>query len=380
MDLFGILEKKKNSVDLEQYKYPLGESLKDTDWSGKKAPDTISDLNFNGVVILKNTTTDSKTIKLGHCFFSYINIKDQNSSNIGKFTFEMCKVEKGRLYNCSAQLKIRDCNINTLILDGQSDISKIKIEKSNIGSIILQKDTRVGKISITNESVIKNIDCRDGLIEDMNINDSKVGYVRINNSIGNLALDNGAVLSRFSIEKEDSFKSFIKLMDEKRRAKAGGTLSEKIAEAQRQNSIFQAALSQYESDHRFEESDLCLVYLRHIGCAIKRMESKHIASKIYYAFKGVIFEKVFGWGVRITNVLVSSLVLIMLFSLIYLFDTSLSWDFVQCLKTSVVNFFNINITMPPTTTEIADICLVEEIIGIVMITITTGVIVRKIIR
>ena len=265
-----------------------------------------------------------------------------------------------------------------MILDGKSKIEKLNIEGCSVGTIILEKNTYIDRLSITGDSNVDMTDCRDGNMGDVVINNSKVEYIRINHKVGNISLGNGATLERFSIEKEHAFKEFTKTLKEKRRAASKGTFSEKMAEAQCQKSLFLAALSQYESDHKFDEADLCLVNLRSIECAIKCIESKNIFIRLYHFSEKFIVGGALGWGVKISNTLSTSVIMMLVFAAIFYYRLSDERSLLGCVKVSIENFFNLNSSeiIP----RLANLDLLEQVVGVIMLTIFTGVIVRKIIK
>lgn len=370
------LEKKKDRIDLSSLAL-ADETEKKRDWTKKTIPNAISGIKFDGVVILKNTKTDSKKLNLDHCFFEYINIKEE-SEEIRTFRFVSCKIEQVRFFNCETDIHYADCYIDKLILDGRSKIAKLDIEGCSVGTIILEKGTTIDRLSITGDSNVNMIDCRDGDIGNIVINNSKVEYIRINHKVGNISLGNGASLERFSIEKEHAFKEFTKALKEKRKIASKGTFSEKIAEAQCQKSIFLAALSQYGSDHKFDEADLCLVNLRSIECAIKRIESRNIFIKAYHIAENFIVGGALGWGVKISNTLLTAVIMMLVFASIFYYKISDERSLLGCVKVSIENFFNLNSSeiIP----RLGNLDLLEQIVGVIMLTIFTGVIVRKIIK
>lgn len=370
------LEKKKDRIDISSLTL-IDDSEKKRDWSKKIIPSRISGIKFDGVVILKNTKTDNKKVYIDHCFFDYINIKEE-SEEIESFKFVSSKIEQVRFFKCDTTIHYIDCFIDKLILDGMSKIDKLNLEGCNVGTVILEKGTVIDQISITGDSNVTMIDCRDGDIEDIIINNSKVEYIRINHKVGNISLGNGASLERFSIEKEHAFRDFTKTLKEKRKAVSKGTFSEKIAEALRQKSIFLAALNQYGEDHKFDEADLCLVNLRSIECAIKRIESKNIFVRLYHIAENFIVGEALGWGVKISNTLLTSAIIMLIFASVFYFKLSFERGILGCIKVSIENFFNLNsLEVIP---KLGNLDLLEQLVGVIMLTIFTGVIVRKIIK
>lgn len=377
-DFWGYLkklEKKKQRVELSAI--ATADNEKKRDWSRKFIPSNISGISFDGVVILKNTKTDNNKLNVDHCFFDYINIKDE-TDEIESFRFVSCKIEQARFFKCDTTISFTDCFIEKLILDGRSNIHKLNIEGCTVGTIILEKSTIIEQMPITGDSNVSKIDCRDGEIQSVIINDSKVEYIRINHKVGSISMGNGAILERFSIEKEHAFKDFTKALRTKRETASKGNFSEKLSEAHCQKNIFLAALNQYESDHKYDEADLCLENLRSIECAIKFIESRNIFKKIYYLAENAIVGKALGWGIEIINTLITSAIIILSFALLFYYKLSPERSLLGCIKISVGNFFNLNSSQ--IIEKLCNLDLAEQIVGVIMLTIFTGVIVRKIIK
>lgn len=370
------LEKKKQRVDLSALTL-VDDAEKKRDWTKKVIPMTISGIKFDGIVIFKNTKTDNRKINIDHCFFDYLNIKEE-AEEIESFKFISCKIEQVRFFKCETTIKYADCFVEKLVLDGGSKIENLTLEGCTVGTIILEKGTVLDHLSISGDSNVNMIDSRDGDINNVVINNSKVEYIRINHKVGDISIGNGSLLERFSIEKEDAFKEFTKTLREKRKIAQKGTFTEKMAEAQRQKTIFLAALNQYTSDHKFDEADLCLVNLRGIECAIKRIESRYKIIKAYHVAEYFILGKAFGWGVKIVNTLITSAIMMLLFAFLFYFKLSFEKSLPSCIKVSIENFFNLNSSeiIP----QLGNLDLLEQLVGVIMLTIITGVIVRKIIK
>ncbi|HJI60703.1 MAG TPA: hypothetical protein OIM34_01760 [Ruminococcus bromii] len=131
---------------------------------------------------------------------------------------------------------------------------------------------------------------------------------------------------------------------------------------------------------------MCLVNLRKIDCALKKIDSKNFFQKALYYTMDFVLGKMFGWGVKISNTLVTASVTILGFTVLYFYFLYIKLEenkefasiISMSLTASINRFFNVNEVNPMTILPYFD--TVEQIVGIVMLTIITGVLVRKIIK
>lgn len=366
-------------VDVSSLSNHIGDSNKKVDWSDRILPGTLSGLQISGVVTLKNTKTHEKTLSVDHCYFDYMNIKEEDNAEIKRFTFIECKIEQMRFFHCEIEVNFVDCFIDKLFLDGNSQISKLGLRGCSINNLIILKNSATENISLSEDTKIGTLDCRDGEIPLLMVNDSHIDYLRINKSIGDLILDNGGTLDRFSIEQEKALKAFLDNLNKKKKnAAENKSITGKLVEIHRQKAIILAALSEYEIEHKFVESDMCLIRLRSIDIAIKKLQTHNIFKKGFYSLEDFIVGTAFGWGVKILNTISTSCVVIVGFAAFFAYQMYGEWSIWKCLRVSVGNFFNLNSTV--LYPELLRVDLAEEIVGVIMLTILTGVIVRKIIR
>lgn len=366
-------------VDIRDLSHLVGETDKAIDWSEKIIPGSLTGLRIHGVVTLKNSKTYEKALNVDHCFFDYLNIKDEDNAEIERFVFKECKIEQVRFFQCIVKIQLVDCFIEKLFVDGGSNISEINIQGCTINNIIIEKNSSINLISVNEDTKIETFDSRDGSISVLKVNSSHIGFLRINKTIGDILLSNGGSLDRFAIEQDNSLKSFFDTLNNKRKSVSSkNSLTGKLAEARCQKAIILAALSEYEIEHRFYEADLCLIRLRSIDIAIKKLQSSNSVKIMLYTFEYFLIGIAFGWGVKIYNTIVTSCVVMLLFAVFYLYKMLNEWNIWKCIRISIGNFFNLNSTV--LYPELLRVDLAEEIVGVIMLTILTGVIVRKIIR
>lgn len=355
------------------------------DFSNQILPNEIADRKFSDEIILKDTKTDTKKLCIKNCIFKYLNIKDEDADEIREINFKNCNIKKLRVFQSSILLNFDECNIDTLVIESGNEM-KIKIEASDFEIISLEKSSRIRNISITQESTITKLDSKDASIDKILIHSSFVKTVHINHSIGELELAQGAQLERLSIDNKSDLNLFLKgLLKRKKKLSKGNRAQRKIV-ARHQKQIILAAFNQYDDEHKYQELDMCLVNLRKIDCALKKIDSKNYFQKVLYSTMDFVLGKMFGWGVKISNTLVTASVTILGFAVLYFYFLYIKLEenkgfasiISMSLTSSINRFFNVNEVNPMTILPYFD--TVEQIVGIVMLTIITGVLVRKIIK
>lgn len=354
------------------------------EWIHTKLPEVISDRKYSGTVILKDAVTDVASLCVKNCIFDELCIKDEEQSEISDFHFEQCHIGRLHLFQSNISLSLVQCRIDILIVEG-CEMPLLKMEASAVtDAIILEKNSRINQISVSQDSAVCKIDSKDAEINRISIHSSVVDCIRVNHSIGEILLNEGAMLERFSIEHKEDLDRFLKGLSKQRRKLRKSSKNKKILEAKHQKQIVLAAFNQYDEEHRYQELDLCLVYLRKIDCALKRMESRNIFGKIAYAAEDFVMGKMFGWGVKISNTIVTTLATISGFAALYFYflyckaAETITWSAAlwKAVYMSVNRFFNVAEEM----TILPHFDTAEQITGVILLTIITGVLVRKIIK
>lgn len=354
------------------------------DWKDKTLPSEIKELRFPGEVTLHYTETNSEKKKLlfDGCEFNIINIKNEKTEKIREIVFRNCRMDELRIYHSDTNITLENSEAEALIID-YCDISKIKLEGSEVKSVSLENKSEIKELRITNESAVDKLDNKDAKIETLEIHSSQVEFVHIHNSIGSLELGEGARLERFSIDGLDKLKRFLNELRQRQKNVRGGTRSQMQVELRHQHQIVLAAFNQYADENRFQEMDMCLVRLRQLSCDLSRIGAKNRLKKAAYMIENLVLGKMFGWGVQIINSLVTSAVIIAVFAVIYFFALINSVNDVwQCIQmsagASVNRFFGADPAEGSAILEHFD--TIEQIIGVIILTIFTGVIARKIIK
>lgn len=156
--------------------------------------------------------------------------------------------------------------------------------------------------------------------------------------------------------------------------------SGKKAELSRRGDLYLALYNSFIERNQFEEADLMLYRVRILNNYYKQSISKNMYERFTRKIVGVISRFCFGWGIRISQNMLTSCFIIFSFAVFYSFRFPLSenffFTFSNHLTQSTMLFFDAG--EPEEYYGIYGV--VEEIIGIFMITVLTGVVVRKIIK
>lgn len=352
------------------------------DFNNINMPECIKNYEFEGKVIISYASTKSKILRFENCTIKKLSIKNETPSLIDKIQLVDCKINTISVYHSSMLLEIEKSKVNHLIFD-YCNLSKIKFDSSNVTDISFETNSNVDNILITNESHIEEIDSKDADVNQILIHGSIVKNIHMNKHIGSLELFDGANIERFSIDEREELVSFLDTLKKRRKKVRRGTLSQMSVELRHQRQIVLAAFNQYVDDNKFQEMDTCLISLRKINCILERISTNNIFKKAKQLIKYIVIGKLFGWGVKITNPLITSVIIILSFALIYffVFQCQLGFNFEYLyisLVSSTCKFFGINETNP--ISIIDSIENIEQIIGVIILTIFTGIIARKIIR
>lgn len=367
-------------VTVGTYSIEDSSSHRGIDWTDESLPPIISRLGFPGELLLKRNTTENKKLTFEGCQFDSINAKKLDG--IQKIVFRDCTIGLLHIYQSNIILKLENTTVKELVAE-QCELPKITVESSSVGSISLEKNSSLHEISVTDGSNISKIDGKDVAIGTVRIHSSTVEWIHINKSIGELILAEGAGLNRFSIDSIDKLRCFIEHFNRRRANIRTGTISEREIEMRHQKQIFLAASEQYQEEHKYQELDICLVKLRKVNNSLNRMRTRNPLRKLGYLIQELILGKMFGWGVSIHNSIITSVSVILVFAGLYFCCLRESVDGLRTciwisLYESVCRFFTIG--DGGTYAMISHLETIEQIVGIIIMTIFTGVLARKIIR
>lgn len=346
-----------------------------TDWSHKSLPQKISNLKFQGNLLMRCNSTNGKRLVFTGCEFDIINIKD--FGEISELVLEQCKIETLHIYESNITLKLENCVVKEIITQ-QCQIPKIAVEDTNIEEISLESNGTVKEILISGGSKVNKIDGKDAGIGKLRIHSSLVGWVHINASIEKMELSDGALLERFSINDKEELIRFLKTLKSRK-----GSISEREILARQHKQILLAAFTQYDEEHKYQELDFCLLKLRRVNNYLNRLNTKNPFRKLGYVCQELVLGKMFGWGISVHNSILTSTMIILLFSFLYCFIMREKFDsgwscMIWCLVESINRFFGVD--SAEAQVIIPNFDSAEQILGVIILTIFTGVLARKIIR
>ena len=363
------------------------ESLSDDfycNWIEKKIPSPVVDRKYRGTVqiVYCSTTSDDKSVTFENCEFEHIIIKNQNISKISKMNFKNCRIGTISFFHCSTTVNFESTSLQLATFES-CNIPQIRIERSKLDVISFEQNSVAKNISIVNDSRIETLDNKDADFDKVILHASLVDYIHINKTINKLEIAEGAVLESFCIENKDELQRFLETLKNIIKTTKNGTHSQIEMELRHQQQIILAAYNCYTNKNKFQEMDICLLRLRKINCLINRLCTKNHLKKIIYLVDDFVLGKMFGWGIKIFNSLITSLSIIGTFAVIYFFFLKDRYAniyeciYISCAE-SVNRFFNANEVDPISILPNFD--TIEQIIGVIILTILTGVIARKIIR
>lgn len=351
-------------------------------WNNKLLPDEIINLKFPSEVEIAYSKTPKKKLVFKNCIFDTISIKNEHAEKIKEFKFINCQINSVRFFRSDVIIVIESSSIQSFALE-RCNIPRLRIESSKVENIFFESGSKTDE-TIINDSYITKLTSMDAEINKLELHSSHMEFLHIYNSINLLDIREGAVLERFIIENKEELKRFLKtLKKNNQNALKDGTVSRKTVELKHQHQIMIAAYNQYADENRFQEMDMCLVRLRKINCRLNSLSTNNMLKKAGYLIEFLIMGKMFGWGVQIMNSLITSAIIIIAFAGIYFYALISSMDSVgQCIQVSLMasvnRFFNVNEVNPISILEHFDTA--EQIIGVIILTIFTGVIARKIIK
>lgn len=375
--------------EFKLYLTKLGESRPKLNKSAEWKSCVISD-KISGLVFVHDISIDNARLIQGHvleiigCEFKNLYVKNLISSpvnsRIEKIIFRKCKAESVNLFNCrNIVIKFEDCKeLKNIEIDGASDSLSISLKSSFIPNVVIKKSAIVKDLELSLDSVVKLIDCRGESLQDITINDSCLEFLIVKGSISNVRLQNAAYLKRFLIDKFEILNSYLEKLRTDRISYEN--TSELRSLLLNQKMLLQALLSNYEKEHRFSEADKCLIELRIVDNLDKKMQGHKFIANI----SSVVLGTLCGWGVRSRNIIFTTLGIILLFSIFYIVSLTVTngaflWHIVpQCLSLSFCAFFNLDASED--LEALRGLVVAEEALGIIILTVFTGIIVRKIIR
>ncbi len=351
-------------------------------WNHQLLPETVQNLKFSGEVEIAYSKTEGKDLVFKNCIFDTLSIKNERAEQLQEIRFVHCRINTVRFFRSDVTIVIESSQIQSFMLD-YCNIPKFKTENSEIKNISFGSSSKTNEVLILNDSYVGKFTNIDAEINTLELHSSHMGSLHIDDAVQLLEIKEGAVLERFFIDNKEELKQFLKTLQSRQQALRGGTVSQKAVELKHQHQIMIAAHDQYADENRFQEMDMCLVRLRKINCRLNSLSTNNPVKKAGYLIESLVLGTMFGWGVQIINSLITSLAIIAAFALIHfcVLRDSIGNN-LQCIQVSLMasvnRFFNANEIDP--VPILGQFDTLEQIIGVIILTILTGVIARKIIR
>lgn len=303
--------------------------------------------------------------------------------------------EEIRFINCAieGELRIFKGKMHTISIRSCQNISKLIVEEA---SSINSENHLSLKITNSGISYLKIIATEFASIEFTDVNSScefinfvrggKVEKLYVSCNIENLAIKE---LPKVILTKEGKIADVeLESIDKKTLRKyekeivdcnKNGHIDNEFL---RYKSVVLAAYESFEKRKMFTESDICLFEIRRLGILIKKSNSP-LPVKIAFMLEKFFAENCFGWGINIINNIVTMLCVITGFSGIYyviaLVGEEERLPFKKCFEIAMNRFFTIG-SNEFSYTFLPYMDSLESIMGVILLTVITGVLVRKIIR
>lgn len=342
----------------------------------------IKDRLFSRSIEIKdiNPKGENDTLEFNNCCFSNIKLSEIGCPNV---RFINCTI-KGEIIIYQGKLEqviFRECNqIGRIILEDLNDIyrnkPKLKIVASNVDELKII-DSKLDRIVFDDvDSHCNSISfLKSGGVETINIScHVDCIYTR---ELPEIVLSKEGKIDTIELERINK-KTLLKYEKNTRDNNGDKYLEDDF---ERYKSVVVASYESFENRKMFIESDICLFEIRRLGIIIKKC-NKNVAKKAFYSIVKLFAENCFGWGIRIINNIITTLSIITGFACIY-FGISYRYekglDFAKCFEISINRFFIIG-AKEYERTFLPFLDSIESIMGVILLTVITGVLVRKIIR
>lgn len=318
-------------------------------------------------------------IHFKNCIFRK-NLKFSSLNLVKEIKFENCIFEKELIFHevTTPLLEFIGTESYKIKLSGNTSFKNVKFMKSTCTDFLAQNLHELKNFSITFSEIISVKVVSSNGPESLTINNSTIEflilskyptYANVDSSLKQLEIQNVKFSNNlFKKELKDVFN------------KKGANKTELPAELLKKMNFNLALYNSFNNRNQFEEADQTLYRVRIINNYYKQATSKTSFDKLYFKIVGFIGQYGFGWGIKISQNILTSFFLILAFAVFYTFrfplDEKFFITFFHHLTQSTLLFFDAG-----SPEEYYDIYgAIEEILGIFMITILTGVLVRKIIK
>lgn len=321
---------------------------------------------------------DKKIVKFKDCRIKQLEIKNISGYVLN---FQNSNIERLLFYKGDfKKVSFSSTNIHETIFEEVKIESNIEFRDSQIELLIFTDfKEKVDLKFYTERTNINNLKIRRMEMVDIEINSAIVGSIE-SLKMPQCCIKNKGRLDELYIEEleDGQIRDIVKASNLQL---TGG--KKNISNIEKSNLSMMLALNKaYDNRKKYSEMDDCLYNIRNMECKLKIKKEKKLYQKCRYVIYYIILGKMFGWGINILNNIMTMIVTILLFGILNCkyYEGSEQWFWprvFRCMQISVNRFFNIMDIEIETLQKFAS---VQVICGIVMITIMTGVLVRKIIR
>ena len=334
---------------------------------------TFIDCCYKSELIFNKTNLPNYDFNIENCDFEKLQFKNLHSENC--ITFKNCRINQLRIYGGQLTISFDHCSVK-LMETNQSHLSKLLIENTNITNISIEEKSEVIDFEITSSDV-ETIDFKDSQVENILLTESSlIRLIHVNGKINSLTIHQGAHLEMFSIEEKSELERFLSNLPFNCRNES----SKQRTALNNAKDICLAAYKRYDEEKKYQEMDLCLIKLRKAENRLHRKNAKTPISKFTYFIQNVVVGEMFGWGVSFHNIFFTASGIIAAFAAIYCVLLSEQYEnrrilIIACIWQSLNRFFGVN-----DIEALSYFDTFESIIGVIIMTIVTGVLARKIIR
>jgi hypothetical protein len=313
--------------------------------------------HFMGRVLMKNINSK---IFIADCSFEKDLFVFQSDDNLNvtldalNVDFKCVHIERA----IAETITFNKCNFTEVIID-KSIITRLEAHKCNCRYFDITINSNITTLSITYSNIEKYLNLPDTEFGNIDIKKSVIDSIYTNETLRNQIFDNNFL----SICVKNKSKSTIKRIENTLL-----TLHKTFSH-----------LSQYK------ESDRCFQLIQEIRHYLFRKSKEKSYRKWMYSLRHFVFGKLFGWGIKISNIIITSIITIVIYSCIYAYVLfiKMSRELIESAREgftiSVERFFSIS-DNSYSLKLLPFFEWQESVVGLIITAILTGVFIRKIIR
>lgn len=332
-------------------------------------------------------------LKLSSVTMDYLNLSSNTSNNISNIDIDNSNIfntlQLNNISNIDSisinNVKVSELRLNSILFNNSSNVF---IKKSTVDFIFFDNIS-------TNDSINLLID--DNLVEILKINTftSNKGEISIKNGfckniiIGenvdeNLLID----FSNSSYDNIEIDKKFYNFLTNNKSEKS----ILRINDFNQNSKTLQILSKMFADNYQYNLQDLCFYYYNNYVMEQSIKDSKNNFTKLIIHTKYFFGKYFFGWGVKLSNIINSFFYVIGIYSLVYIvlfFEEDITYKYKNyLLEGSILDIFYSSFLLvfgSYSDFEIKNktidfLMYSEHLIGILLLSILTGTIIRKLVR